>query len=245
MSLQRVKCPVCGKEAAISRIGEIAPHSPPSGSPESMFCGGGGRGGKRCIGGVGGGKRFPDLVMKKNPAKFGYFLRVQKNSKGPVLTWNGKSFSDRTDSKPHLYPSIKMATERGRALHKLFPVLRGYKLFVESSDSRKSGLKKNPIRRTPKVESQLSDAAQKLEDFSGHPVQHLESGYSRSDQSTGLIIGEIDLIGYRAKRDGKTERYGHHFKKKSRPLLAVTSDGKQLHIVGGQYEFTEAGIEDR
>jgi hypothetical protein len=92
---------------------------------------------------------------------------------------------------------------------------------------------------------QLDEAAKKLENFSGHPVSHLESAYSRSNQSTGLIIGELDLVGYRARRDGKTERYGHHFKKNSRPLLAVTSDGKQLHIVGGQYEFTEAGIEDR
>jgi hypothetical protein len=59
------------------------------------------------------------------------------------------------------------------------------------------------------------------------------------------VIGELDLVGYRTKRDGRTERYGHHFRKSSRPLLAVSSDGKQLHIVGGQYEFTEAGIEDR
>jgi hypothetical protein len=102
--------------------------------------------------------------------------------------------------------------------------------------------KSNP---SPRINSELDAAAKKLEDFSGHRVGHLESAYSRSSQKTGLIVGELDLIGYRAKRDGKIERYGHHFKKNSRPLLAVTSDGKQLHVVGGQYEFTEAGIEDR
>jgi hypothetical protein len=102
--------------------------------------------------------------------------------------------------------------------------------------------KQNPSARQ---HAQLDAAAKKLEDFTGHKVGSLESAYSRSSQKTGLIIGELDLVGYRATRDGKTERYGHTFKKHSRPLLAVTSDGKQLHIVGGQYEFTEAGIEDR
>jgi hypothetical protein len=102
--------------------------------------------------------------------------------------------------------------------------------------------KSNP---SPRENAELDQAAKKLEDFTGHRVKNLESAYSRSAQHTGLIIGELDLVGYRAKRDGKTERYGHHFKKNSRPLLAVTSDGKQLHIVGGRYEFTEAGIEDR
>jgi hypothetical protein len=65
----------------------------------------------------------------------------------------------------------------------------------------------------------------------------------------GLVIGELDLIGYRVKREGvdggRMVRYGHRFSKRSRPLLAVSKDGNQLLIVGGRYEFTEAGIEDR
>jgi hypothetical protein len=115
------------------------------------------------------------------------------------------------------------------------------KIFVNEVPGRNIR-KSNPSART---NAELDIAAKKLEDFTGRKVGNLESAYSRSSQSTGLVIGELDLIGYRANRDGKTERYGHHFKKASRPLLAVTSDGKQLHIVGGRYEFTEAGIEDR
>jgi hypothetical protein len=181
-----------------------------------------------------------------------YFLRIQKSG-GPVMTWNGHSFSSDDHSGFHPFSKALTAKQKGHDLRKNFPILHKYKIFVDAKThfvlpmNRKKlarmrgGSKVNPSRR----DVELDQAAKKLEDFTGHPVQHLESAYSRSNQKTGLIVGELDLVGYRATRDGKTERYGHHFKKNSRPLLAVTSDGKQLHIVGGRYEFTEAGIEDR
>ncbi len=62
---------------------------------------------------------------------------------------------------------------------------------------------------------------------------------------TGLVIGELDGVLYSTVRDGKKEKYIHEFKRKSRPLLIASSDGDSLHIVGGQYEFTNAGIEDK
>lgn len=62
---------------------------------------------------------------------------------------------------------------------------------------------------------------------------------------TGLVIGKMDGVLYTTVRDGKLEKYIHKFRRKSKPLLAVSSDGKQLLTVGGKYEFTEAGIEDR
>jgi hypothetical protein len=55
----------------------------------------------------------------------------------------------------------------------------------------------------------------------------------------------LDFVGYTTVRDGKRERYIHRFRKKSRPLLAASSDGTSLQILGGEFEFTEAGIEDR
>jgi hypothetical protein len=65
------------------------------------------------------------------------------------------------------------------------------------------------------------------------------------DSRTGLVVGPLDFVGYTTVRDGKTEKYIHRFKKKAKPVLAVTAQGRQLKIVGGHYEFTEAGIEDR
>jgi hypothetical protein len=187
--------------------------------------------------------------VKKNPT-LKYFIRAQKNN-GPQMTWDGSKFTNNKSFKA--FSRADTANRLAKKLLKQFEILRGYNVWIASSfhDSfhstqkhraMRGGTKSNPSPRTNK---ELDEAAKRLEDFSGHAVQHLESAYSRSEQKTGLIVGELDLIGYRAKRDGKTERYGHHFKKNSRPLLAVTSDGKQLHIVGGQYEFTEAGIEDR
>lgn len=105
----------------------------------------------------------------------------------------------------------------------------------------------NPQLRAESQEG-LEQAATLLEDFSGHKADKLVKA-NMPVVKEGLVIGELDLIGYRTKREGINKglltRYAHQFRKKSRPLLAVSKDGKQLYIVGGQYEFTEAGIEDR
>jgi hypothetical protein len=62
---------------------------------------------------------------------------------------------------------------------------------------------------------------------------------------SGLVIGELDGVLYTTVRDGKTERYIHRFRKRSRPRLIASHDGKSLHILGGEYEFTERGIVDK
>jgi hypothetical protein len=194
----------------------------------------------------------PDL---RGAPKLIYTLHIRK-AKGPEMCWNGHSFASRENEQPKLFSRADTAKREAKKLLAQFPILKEYKVWVASKfhtvpafDKKQRAMrggskasKQNPGKRQ---NAELDMASKKLEDFSGHRVGNLESAHSRSSQSTGLIIGELDLVGYRAKRDGKTERYGHHFKKNSRPLLAVTSDGKQLHIVGGQYEFTEAGIEDR
>lgn len=190
--------------------------------------------------------------MKKNPIHK-YFIQAQK-PKGQVMTWNGDRFTTNEPFKS--FDRASSATQKAKALVKQYSILEKYKVWVagkfvtlpvrtQKDRAMRGGSKAPKSNPMPRDDAALDDAARLLEDFSGHPVKHLESAYSRSSQNTGLIVGELDLIGYRATRDGKSERYGHHFKKNSRPLLAVTSDGKQLHIVGGQYEFTEAGIEDR
>jgi hypothetical protein len=50
---------------------------------------------------------------------------------------------------------------------------------------------------------------------------------------------------YRTTRDGVTEKYEHTFRSKSRPALVSSSDGKQLYLLGGAYNITDRGIEDR
>lgn len=172
--------------------------------------------------------------MKSNRSIFGIFAR---RGKGPVMHFDGKKFSNNGHAKKFSFP---MAHKMMRGLRKRFFVLNRYHLWVRPV----TGLRKNPESRS----EGLDEAAHKLKDFSGHePGKVIETIIP--SVKTGLVIGELDLIGYRTKRDGidggRLVRYGHQFGKKSRPLLAVSKDGTQLLIVGGRYEFTEAGIEDR
>lgn len=96
----------------------------------------------------------------------------------------------------------------------------------------------------PTTRRQVKQAQNLFKDFTGDDAESLTKIQLRNPK-TGLVIGELDGVLYTTIRDGKTEKYIHEFKKRSRPLLIASSDGDSLHIVGGQYEFTNAGIEDR
>lgn len=58
-------------------------------------------------------------------------------------------------------------------------------------------------------------------------------------------LGKLENIGYSTVRDGVAEKYIHRFKASSRPLLKASTDGKQLSLLGGAYDFTDRGIVDR
>jgi hypothetical protein len=90
----------------------------------------------------------------------------------------------------------------------------------------------------------VKKAAQLFEDFTGHKPGHVDELRLKT-HDVALKIGQVDGILYTTIRDGKTERYIHRFKKKSRPLLAASYDGQQLYILGGEYAFTDRGIVDK
>jgi hypothetical protein len=83
-----------------------------------------------------------------------------------------------------------------------------------------------------------------LADFSGHEPDKVKR-VADPPIDVALAVGKLDGVLYSTVRDGKHERYIHRFKKSSRPLLAVSSDGKKMRMLGGAFQFTEAGIEDR
>lgn len=58
-------------------------------------------------------------------------------------------------------------------------------------------------------------------------------------------MGYVEGIDYRTTHGKKVTLYHHDFAPGSRPLLAVSSDGKQLLLLGGRYQFTERGIVDK
>lgn len=186
-------------------------------------------------------------TRRKNPS---WFIHIQGSPRGPVMLWNGKSFNDQADSRPVPFSSPESAMQKARWLRgKFYRALKNYKIWVSDQifGSMQESRRVNATRR--RNPESLDEAAQKLEDFTGRPATHVERVESRSPQKTAWTLGELDLIGYRAAREGisggKMVRYSHPFRKGSRPLLATSTDGKQLKIVGGRYEVTEAGIEDR
>lgn len=91
--------------------------------------------------------------------------------------------------------------------------------------------------------ARLKHASDLFEDFTGHEAEDVEI-INFPDHDTILLIGELDGVLYTTVRDGKTEKYIHEFKGKSRPALCVSHDGKQLYIVGGRYTFKDSGIND-
>ncbi len=259
--------------------------------------------------------RPPPLTgRKRNPGFQGpsqWYIHIQRYAGnrgiGPVMIYNGKSFSDRPDSKPYGFSSKTAAASMARRLVTNNQKLAPYKVWIapalygqnsvertinpqrrrvcsacgemvkpgthaskvkvcfhgeNGKPSRHAGPFVSPTawgqgvwagmsrRKNPAPASvSLDEAAQKLEEFTGRPAGDVIQSEPRSKDKTGLVIGELDLIGYRQAREGidggRMTRFAHKFRKNSRPLLAVSTDGKQLHIVGGQYEFTDAGIEDR
>lgn len=101
--------------------------------------------------------------------------------------------------------------------------------------------RRNPVGPTQR---EIDSAHELFRDFTGEHPERLQNVKIRTPKS-GLVIGELDGVLYTTVRDGKTEKYQHDFKKGSRPLLASSHDGESLHILGGEYEFTERGIEDK
>ena len=107
--------------------------------------------------------------------------------------------------------------------------------------SRAGRRKNNPVGPT---QSEVDRAGNLFKDFSGDYPEDMKS-VKLPVPKTGLVIGELDGVLYTTVRDGKTEKYQHDFKKSSRPHLISSHDGSSLHILGGGYEFTERGIEDK
>ena len=203
-----------------------------------------------------------------------FIFAEPKNYSGPRLHFtvgsSGGKFADHGTRAP--FKSLEDAQAAARWLIAHFKILRGYRLEVEGvknyamigkwrmnpigiftllsrADTARTLTKKNPDpyplhrpkRKTPSYFDH--QGAKLLKDFSGHaPTEVLKV---KADPITkGLVIGTLDAVPYTTVRDGKTERYIHEFSKRARPLLVASSDGKRLGIVGGRFQFTEAGIVD-
>lgn len=98
-------------------------------------------------------------------------------------------------------------------------------------------------KKIRKHRREIEAAANLYIQFRGEEPTYLESVPLRI-APVMLLIGECDGVLYTTRRDGHIEKYIHKFAKQSRPLLASSHDGKQLYLLGGSYNFTDAGIID-
>jgi hypothetical protein len=87
-------------------------------------------------------------------------------------------------------------------------------------------------------------AKKAFEDFTGHKATKRRVSRLDDRDVHGWEMGPVLGIAYEAKRDGKTQRYFHEFKKAARPRLVAKDDGSKLYIDGGRYKVTDRGIED-
>lgn len=93
--------------------------------------------------------------------------------------------------------------------------------------------------------SRIGKAADLYRRFTGnepHKAARLVDESARGDAF--LRVGAVDGILYTTNREGKAEKYIHHFRPESRPELLVTHDGKVARTLGGRFTFTERGFVD-
>ena len=104
-------------------------------------------------------------------------------------------------------------------------------------------IKKEVIKKNPSLKA-VDQAINLYQNFSGHKGKIIGKLEKPVIPNVVVAIGEVLSVVYETVRDGKAEKYIHTFSKRSRPLLAVSSDGKQMLMLGGAYTFTERGFED-
>lgn len=98
-------------------------------------------------------------------------------------------------------------------------------------------------RHSKKIQKKIEAAISLYENFSGERPRFVDRVRLPVD-TVVMAIGQLDAVMYSTVRDGKKEKYIHKFRKGSRPVLAASSDGKQLYILAGGYQFTDRGIVD-
>lgn len=105
--------------------------------------------------------------------------------------------------------------------------------------------KTNPVSHGADRLEMLKDAARLYEKFTGESGAVIAKIPMPTMPKVLAVVGEIDGILYTTVRDGVKEKYIHRFAKAARPLFCVSPDGKSIHLIGGEYRFTERGIIDK
>jgi len=111
--------------------------------------------------------------------------------------------------------------------------------YIVDAPGDPRGVVRNPIPRAEGFEQ----AVKLYDDFHGESPKYVDE-FDVRVPAVALMVGRCTGIAYLAKRDGKTVEYFHEFTGKARPILAASSDGRQLIFLEGEYKFTDRGIVD-
>lgn len=103
---------------------------------------------------------------------------------------------------------------------------------------------KNPVSHGADRLKLMQNATRLYEEFTGDGGEVIAKIPRIVVPKSLAVIGEIDAIEYRTRRNGEKELYRHSFTSSARPLFCVSPDGKQIFIVGGDFTFTKRGIVD-
>jgi len=113
--------------------------------------------------------------------------------------------------------------------------------------TKKATVRKKPVRRRNPINdkaTKIRRAVSLYRRFREEEPKFIDE-HSIEWPNVGLVIGKCDGVLYNTVRAGKKEYYKHEFTGKSCPTLCSSFDGKQIFLVGGNYDFTEDGITDR
>lgn len=105
-------------------------------------------------------------------------------------------------------------------------------------------LQPNKLKKNPAPRSEVTAAARRFQSFTGHRATRAQK-VRLPQASAGFAVGPVLAVAYETTRDGKREKYMHEFHPGARPLLASSSDGRSLYLLGGAYRFTSRGIVDK
>lgn len=116
--------------------------------------------------------------------------------------------------------------------------------YMPNGAPARERLERNPKRKPQGRAGDAARAKRLYEGFTEEPADVVET-ITLPEFKTGLAPGIILGIIYETRIRGRVKRYIHEFKDSSRPLLAVSSDGKQFRSVGGRFQFTNRGFIDK
>ncbi len=104
---------------------------------------------------------------------------------------------------------------------------------------RRRRRRRNPVGR----HQHYAQAVRLYRDYHGEDPQFVDE-YLVPSTDVAVYVGRVTGIMYEARREGELVEWIHEFSGRSRPVFAVSPDGEQILVLGGEFRFTERGIVD-